>query len=205
MIAYAERPAVRVRQLAADLAVAVWSVGAILVGRWLYRLVMELRGPGARLEAGGDRFADGFDSVAERIGELPLLGEELRVPFTRVAEAGRQVEAAGAAQQEAVGTLALVLGIGIVVVLVGWVLSRYLPWRVSWMREAGAAARLRDEGADLAVFAHRAVAHRSLVELRRAVADPGIALREGRYRELAELELRALGLRTPSEDRPAPD
>jgi hypothetical protein len=199
MMLYAERAGKRAMQVAVDLALVAWIVGAVRLGRWLHELVNELQRPGARLEASGDRFAESFDSVADSVPELPFVGDALRGPFLRVADAGRQVESAGLAQQEAVATLALVLGVLVAALLIGWVLSRYLPWRIGWLREANAAVRLRDGGADIAVFAHRAVANRSLRELGRTVADPGLALVEGRHRALADLELRALGLRTPGE------
>jgi hypothetical protein len=51
------------------------------------------------------------------------------------------------------------------------------------------------DGADLELFAIRAVANRPLRELRRVSADPAGALRAGEHHALADLELRALGLR----------
>jgi hypothetical protein len=71
----------------------------------------------------------------------------------------------------------------------------WLPRRVAWAREAGAASRLRMDGADLELFAIRAVANRPLRELRRVSDDPAGALRAGEHEALADLELRALGLR----------
>ena len=114
-----------------------------------------------------------------------------------MAGAGRQLEAAGQAQQEAVGKLAAVVRRR----------GGAVPGRVAAARMAAApaaldarredASRLRGEGAgDLALFAWQAVARRPLGELRRAVDDPGGALLRGDYTDLAALELRALGLRT---------
>ena len=87
----------------------------------------------------------------------------------------------------------LVAAVPIAALLVTW-----LPRRVAWAREAGAASRLRLGGADLELFAFRAVANRPLRELRRVTADPAGALRAGDYQALADLELRSLGLRAGS-------
>ena len=77
-------------------------------------------------------------------------------------------------------------------------LLAWLPGRAAWAREAGAASRLRLAGADLELFALRAVANRPLRQLHRVSLDPAGALRAGDYEALADLELRALGLRAGS-------
>jgi hypothetical protein len=92
--------------------------------------------------------------------------------------------------------LALWLGVLVAAVPVAALLVMWLPGRVAWAREAGAASRLRMGGADLELFALRAVANRSLRELYRVTNDPAGALRSGDYAGLAALELRSLGLRT---------
>jgi hypothetical protein len=196
MTIYAERWAYALRQVVIDIGVVAWCVLAFRVGTRARETIGGLATPGARIERTGDRFATNFDRVADQVPDLPFVGDALRVPFTSLADAGRGLEAAGQSHQEAVASLAAVLGVVVVVLLVGWALLRYLPWRTGWIREASAAVRLRDEGADLRLFAHRAVANRPLRELRRAVGDPGAALAADDYVALAELELRSLGLRT---------
>src|SRR3712207_8039998 len=49
---------------------------------------------------------------------------------------------AGQAAQDAVGTLATVLAVVLVILPVGWLLLRWLSWRLDWVRAAGAARRL---------------------------------------------------------------
>jgi hypothetical protein len=99
------------------------------------------------------------------------------------------------AQQEVVHQLALWLGVVVAAVPVVALLLVWLPHRVTWAREAGAAGRLRLDGADLELFAIRAVANRPLRQLHQVSPDPAGDLRAGEYEALAELELRALGLR----------
>jgi hypothetical protein len=136
--------------------------------------------------------------VRDRIGGVPLVGDELQSPFEAAAGAGRTLERAGAAQQEVVHTLALWLGVLLAVIPIGYVLLRQVPKRVRWIREASAASRLRIDAEDLHLFALRAVSTRPLYELKRACADPARALATGDYEPLAGLELGALGLRVPS-------
>jgi hypothetical protein len=93
--------------------------------------------------------------------------------------------------------LALWLGVVVAAVPVIALLLAWLPRRVTWMREAGAASRLRLDGADLELFAIRAVANRPLRQLHRVSPDPAGDLRAGEFQALADLELRALGLRAP--------
>lgn len=78
----------------------------------------------------------------------------------------------------------------------GVALFRYLPGRVRWIRQATAARGLVAASSDLHLFALRAVASRPLAELRRVEPDPMAAMASGDFVRLAELELRAMGLRT---------
>jgi hypothetical protein len=192
---YAETPGMRARQLLGDLAVLVWVAGWAAAGVALYRLVERLAGPGRTLEQAGDDFAGDVGGLQEQLGGIPAVGDDLQEPFGRLGGLGRVLAEAGQTQQEVVHQLALFLGVVVVAVPVAALLVVWLPRRVAWAREAGAASRLRLAGADLELFAIRAVANRPLRELRRVTPDPAGALRAGDYEGLAELELRALGLR----------
>jgi hypothetical protein len=192
---YAETPGLRARQLLGDLATLAWTAGWLAAGLAMYRLVERLAVPGARVEQAGTDFAGDVAQIRERIGRVPVVGDQLQGPFGRLAGTGRTLAEAGATQQEVVHQLALWLGVVVAAVPVVTLLLVWLPRRVAWAREAGAASRLRLEGANLELFAIRAVANRPLRELRRVSADPAGALRAGEHEALADLELRALGLR----------
>jgi hypothetical protein len=194
---YAETAGLRVRQLVGDLAVLAWTAAWVAAGLALYRLVEKLAVPGARVEQAGSNFAGDVAEIQQKVGRLPVVGDELRDPFGRLAGVGRTLADAGVTQQEVVRQLALWLGVVVAAVPVIALLLVWLPRRVSWMREAGAASRLRLDGADLELFAIRAVANRSLRELHRVTPDPAGDLRAGEFDALADLELRALGLRAP--------
>ena len=192
---YAETSGLRARQLLGDLAVLAWMAAWVWAGLTLFRLVEKLAVPGARLEQAGGGFAGDVAEIQEKVGRLPVVGGELQGPFGRLAGVGRTLADAGATQQAAVHQLALWLGVVVAAVPIVALLLTWLPRRVAWAREAGAASRLRLGGADLELFALRAVANRPLRELHRVTPDPAGALRAGEFEALADLELRALGLR----------
>ena len=192
---YAETSGLRARQVLGDLAVVAWTAAWVWAGVTLYRLVEKLAVPGARLEQAGGGFAGDVAEIQQKVGRLPVVGGELQGPFGRLAGVGQTLADAGATQQQVVHQLALWLGILVAAVPVVTLLLAWLPRRVAWAREAGAASRLRLAGADLELFALRAVANRPLRQLHRVTPDPAGALRAGEYEALADLELRALGLR----------
>ena len=192
---YAETAGLRVRQLLGDLGVLTWTALWVAAGLSLYRLVGKLAVPGARIERAGGDFAGDVAEIQQQVGRVPVVGDELQDPFGRLAGVGRTLADAGATQQEVVHQLALWLGDVVAAVPILALLLVWLPRRVTWVREAGAASRLRLDGADLELFAVRAVANRSLRQLYRVTPDPAGDLRAGAFEALADLELRALGLR----------
>jgi hypothetical protein len=193
---YAETASRRVRQLAGDLLVLAWTAAWVFAGRSLYLLVEKLAAPGRAVERAGTSFATDAGEIQQKVARIPVVGDELRDPFGRLGGVGQTLADAGVTQQQVVHDLALWLGVLVAAVPVAALLVMWLPGRVAWAREAGAASRLRMGGADLELFALRAVANRSLRELYRVTPDPAGALRSGDYAGLAALELRALGLRT---------
>jgi hypothetical protein len=147
------------------------------------------------VELAGTNFASDAGEIQQKVARIPVVGGELRDPFGRLGGVGRALADAGVTQQQVVHDLALWLGVLVAAVPVAALLVMWLPGRVAWAREAGAASRLRLGGADLELFALRALANRSLRELYRVTPDPAGALRAGDYAGLAALELRSLGLR----------
>jgi hypothetical protein len=115
------------------------------------------------------------------------------------------VTGAGQAAQDAEGTLATILTLVLIVLPVGWLLVRWLPWRLRYAQEAGAAARMLTGTPDLELLAARALATAPLPRLAALPAGTGAAWRAGdpgAVRTLAGLELRRLGLRMPADERP---
>jgi len=198
---YAEHPVQRSRQLAADAGMLAWIVLWVLVARTVHAAVLVLAGPGQAVEDLGNSVAGNMESAAGVAEDVPVVGDELSAPFDALADAGGSVTGAGQAAQDAVGTLATVLAVVLVVLPVGWLLLRWLPWRLRWAREAGAARTLLRGTPDLHVLAARALATAPPPELAALPAGTGAAWQAGdpaAVRVLAGLELRRLGLRLPA-------
>lgn len=202
---YAPSPVLRGRQLAADVGLLAWLVVWVLVGRTVHGAVLALAGPGRAVEDLGASVAGSMSSAAQAAEEVPVVGDELAAPLDALGSAGGSVVGAGQAAQDAVGTLATVLAVVLVVLPVGWLLLRWLPWRLGWVRDAGAARRL--VAADPDVLAARALATAPLSRL--AALPPGTAdaWRAGdpvATRVLAGVELTRLGLPAPPVDAAVP-
>jgi hypothetical protein len=197
---YAQHPAVRLRQLAADVGMLAWVVVWVLVARAVHAAVLVLAEPGRAVEDLGRSVAANMGSAADAAERVPLVGDELAAPFGTLADASGSVGGAGQSAQNAVGTLSTVLAVVLVVLPVGWLLLRWLPWRLRYAREAGAARRLLAGTPDLDILAARALATAPLTRLAALPAGTGAAWHAGdpaAMRALAGLELGRLGLRLP--------
>ncbi len=201
---YASSPVLRTRQLAADAGLLAWLVLWLLVARVVHGAVMALAGPGQAVEDLGSSVAGNMGSAAGVAEDVPVVGDELSAPFDALADAGGSVTGAGRAAQDAVGTLAAVLAVVLVVLPVGWLLLRWLPWRLRWARDAAAARTMLRGTPDLHVLAARALATAPLPDLAALPAGTGAAWQSGdpaAVRALAELELRRLGVALPDPPR----
>jgi hypothetical protein len=201
---YAQHPVVRTRQVAADVGMLAWTLLWVLVARTVHRAVLVLAEPGRAVEDLGNSVAGNMSSAADAAGGVPVVGDELAAPFEALADASGSVSGAGVAAQDAVGTLATVLAVVLVVLPVGWLLLRWLPWRLGYARDATAAVRLTRGTPDLELLAARALATAPLPRLAALPPGTGAAWRAGdpqAIRALAALELRRLGLRLPDAER----
>jgi hypothetical protein len=198
---YAQHPVLRARQLAADVGMLAWLVVWVLVARTVHAAVLLLAEPGRAVEDLGRSVAGGMSSAAGVAEDVPLVGDDLSRPFEALADASGSVSGAGQSAQDAVATLASVLSVVLVILPVGWLLLRWLPWRLRHVREAGAARRLIAGTPDLELLAARALATAPLPVLAALPAGTGAAWHAGdpaAVRALAAVELRRLGLRLPT-------
>jgi hypothetical protein len=198
---YAETHAARTRQLVADLFVLLWIVLWVWVAMWLHDVIMLLQGPGQRLEGAGSGLADNLNGAGERVSDVPLIGNALAAPLEGAGAAAGELAQAGEATQDVVATIALWLSIAFAAVPILLVVLVWLPVRLRFATQAGAAAQLRD---DLELFALRALQNRPLNELARISPQPSRALRgdAAALAALAALEMRAVGLRPPAQSLP---
>jgi hypothetical protein len=197
---YPQHPRLRLAHVGADVGFLAWVLLWVLAARAVHGAVLVLAGPGRAVEDLGTAVADNMNSAAQAAQDVPLVGDELSSPFDALGHAGSSLGGAGQTAQDAVGTLAFWLALVVVAVPVGWLLLRWLPWRLRYAQEAGAAAGLIASG-DLDLLAVRAMATAALPRL--AALPPGTAAawRDGdpaAARALARLELARLGLRLPA-------
>jgi hypothetical protein len=201
---YADRPDRRARQVASDVGLLAWAVLWALVARAVHQAVLVLAEPGRSVEDLGRSIADSMGSAAGAAGDLPVVGDDLATPMAALGRAGSSLAGAGQDTQDAVSTLATVLALVLVALPVGWMLVRWLRWRLRWAREAGAVDRMtagrRLSPPELELLAARALATAPLPALAALPAGTGAGWRAGEpaaVRALAGLELHRLGLRLP--------
>lgn len=198
---YASAPPRRVRQVAGDLLVAGWVLLWLWVSRVVHDATMLLAVPGREIAAAGDGLADRLRDAGGTVGDLPLVGGEVRAPFDGAGDAAQDIAAAGRTQVEAVTELADWLGLTVAAVPILLVLAFYLPSRWKFVREATAVQRFVDSREDLDLFALRALSHQPMHRLARVSDDPAGDWRRGNpqvVRALAVLELRDAGLTPPT-------
>ncbi|WP_310371577.1 hypothetical protein [Catenuloplanes atrovinosus] len=187
-----------VRQVVTDLLVVAWVYAWIRLGLWLRDLIEKLAVPGQKLEEAGQGMAGNLTDAGNKVGRVPIAGDELTAPFTQAAEAARGLANAGRDQQELVADLAWALPLALVAVPLGLVLFAWLPLRLRWMRRAGSAAEARGSIAGRDLLALRALTGQPVRRLAKLNPDVAGAWRRGdeaTLDALAALELRSLGLR----------
>ena len=196
---YADRVPVALRQLLSDIFVVIWVYLWIRVAFWIRDIVERLAVPGEKLESAGSGIAGNLSEAGGKIGDLPIVGDELTKPFTGAADAARSIAEAGRQQQELVGQMALILPAVAVAAPLALVLFFWLPWRLLWMRRAGVVSAVRSQPAGQDLLALRALASQPLTKLAKLGPDIAQSWRAGdasAVAALAELELRQLGLRS---------
>lgn len=194
---YADRAPTAIRQLITDLLVVVWVYAWIRAAMWVHELIEQLAVPGQQLEHAGTGLADNLADAGSKIGQVPVVGDDLTSPFTNAADAARSLAGVGQQQQDIVADLALAIAVGLPVFPLGLVILVWLPLRVRFIRRAGAAVAMRTSPAGRDLLALRALTNQPLRELTRIHPDVTQAWRRGEdatVDALATLELRSLGL-----------
>jgi hypothetical protein len=200
MVLYADSPVRRWLQVLADVLVVVWVFTWVRIAFVVRDATLSLAEPGEQISDAGSGLATQLRDAGRSVGDLPLVGEQVRTPFDGAGSAAERIAAAGDAQVAAVETLAfwLALAVGAVPVLIA--LAIHVPLRWRFVREATAGRRFVDSSEDLDLFALRAMARQPLHRLAAISEDPVGDWRRGDprvVRQLAALELRDSGLFVP--------
>jgi len=198
---YADAPVRRSLQISGDVLLAIWVYLWVQMALVVRDATLSLAEPGEQISAAGGGLAEQLRDAGRTVGDVPLVGDEVRAPFDGAGGAADRIAAAGDAQVEAVQTLAFWLGLAVGAIPVLIALAVYLPLRWRFIREATAGSRFVDSTDDLDLFALRAMARQPLHRLARISDDPAGAWRRGEpevVRDLAALELRDSGLAVPT-------
>jgi hypothetical protein len=195
---FADAPVHRTRQVVGDLLLVGWMVLWVWAGLAVHDGTAALAAPARQTDESASSMAEQLRDAGGQIGEAPLVGDELAVPFDKAASASDGIAAAGRDTVEAVERLAMLLGLSVALIPILVVAAFYVPLRVRFVREATAGARFIDAQEDLDLFALRALANQPMRVLARVSDDPAGAWRRRDpdvVRRLAELELADVGLR----------
>jgi hypothetical protein len=198
---YADTSVRRSMQIAGDLALVVWIWVWVVVAQKVHGATLELATPGHRIDASAGDLASRLRDAGRTVSAIPLVGEGASKPFDGAGDAATGLAQAGQQQVAAVESLAQWLALAVALIPILVLLWFYLPQRIAFVRRATAGQRFLDSGADLDLFALRAMAHQPLHVLARIDPDPAGAWRRGVPQvidQLAGLELRSAGLRPPA-------
>ncbi|TCO46999.1 hypothetical protein EV646_106238 [Kribbella antiqua] len=188
-------------QVVGDLMLVGWIWLCVELGLLVFRITNALGAPGRKAAEAGDGLAGDLRRLAEPIGKVPAVGDQLRSPVDGAAAAAGKLAEAGRDQAHAVEQLAYVLASVTIGLPVLFALLIWLPRRIRFSRRATAAQKFIDSAADLDLFALRAMANQPMHRLAKISDDPVKAWREGDtavITRLADLELRSTGLKAPS-------
>ncbi len=201
---YAETPVRAGAQIVADLLFVLWLLLWVAAGTTVHDATLELGGPGRQLTEAATGLSGAMEDAGGALDGVPVVGDEIRSPFDDAAGAADRMAEAGREQVRSVERLALWLGLAVAAIPMLLAAMIHLPRRVRFVRRATAGARFVDAADDLDLFALRALAHQPMHVLARVSDDPAGAWRRGERSvtdRLAELELRATGLRPPAASR----
>lgn len=188
----------RTRQIVADVVALSLIAAWVWLGVTIYGLIDQLADFGKQMEDAGAGFRETMTQVGDTLGNIPLIGPGIRVPFDGASGAGGALEGAGQSQQEAVNQLALTLGIGIAALPIIMILVLWLVPRIRFVRRAAQATALVSAGAGIDLLALRALATQKITAIATVDADAMAAWRRGDdavMRKLAALELESSGVR----------
>jgi hypothetical protein len=197
---YADGPVRRTRQMLGDVLLVLWVVLWLKLAEVVHDATLALATPGQKMAEAGGGLAGKLRDAGSAVSGIPLVGDQVRSPFDGAGRAADQIADAGTAQVEAVQHLAFWLGLTVGALPVLLVVLVYLPLRWRFAREASAGQRFVDDGADLDLFALRAMSRQPMHRLARISPDPVRAWRDGDrdvVRALAVLELQDAGLSAP--------
>jgi hypothetical protein len=196
---YPALPAQRVRTVLRDLAVLLLLFLFAWLGLKVHNAVDQLAVLGTGVEDAGTEIRGGFDTAAEAVAGVPIVGGDLADGLRDAGRvSGGELAERGQAGRESVHRLANLLGLVTFLIPALLVLSLTLPDRISQIRGLTAAERVLGGALDpdrRRLLAMRAAFSLPYHELVRYTRDPFGDLAAGRYDALIAAALEEAGLR----------
>jgi hypothetical protein len=195
---YADLPAHRARQLAADAVWLVCVVLAVLAGRAVHATIAAVSGPARRISDSSTALSDQLREAGAATAGAPLIGDDVAGVLDRSADTARSLARTATDQAEQVLQVATLLGVLTAALPVLLATGLRLRQRIRWARRARQAEALAATAAGERVLALRALQHRSAADLFAVHPDPAAAWTAGEdatVRALAAAEQTPLGLR----------
>src|SRR3954451_19897927 len=110
---YADLPGRRTAQVLADVLFVVWLVLWVWAGHAVHDGTMALAGPGRQTTEAATGLSGGLTDAGDYLRGLPLVGDDVAVPFDKASGASDAIAEAGRQQVAAVEKLAVLLGLAI--------------------------------------------------------------------------------------------
>jgi hypothetical protein len=196
---YPTLPAQRVRTVLRDLVVLLLLFLFAWLGLKVHNTVDQLAVLGTGVEDAGTEIQGGFDTAAEAVAGVPIVGGDLADGLRDAGRAsGGELAERGQEGRESVHRLANLLGLVTFLIPALLVLSLTLPDRISQIRGLTAAERVLGGPLDpdrRRLLAMRAAFSLPYGELVRYTRDPFGDLAAGRYDALIAAALEEAGLR----------
>lgn len=199
-VLYASSPRRAAAQILTDAAMLTWVLACAAIAELARRAVVAVGRAGQSLSDHGDAVGRSFDSAAERVSGVPLVGDRVAGPLRDAASSVHDLATTGSAQAHDAGRLAWLVFTALFVLPLVPALLAWLPPRVRFVREATAVRRYVRAAPDLELLALRALVHQPMHRLTRVAADPEAGYRDRNpevMRALAGLELADAGGRLP--------
>ena len=195
---YSSVPLRRIWQIVTDLFAVAAVVAAWLFSRATFEAISGLAAFGRGMEDAGSGFQTTMSDAADRIGGVPVIGDQASAPFLNAAEAGGFFIAAGQDQQDSVAQAAAVVGWAIFLLPVLVLIPVWLVPRVQFVVRSTRTRRMHHEEGGKELLALRALVLAKPSQLRKVSEDPVRAWREGDQETLdglARLALKREGVR----------
>jgi len=204
MSIYARPGKVMAKQVLWDIGTVGWIFLWGVVAVAMRRVVDTLAAPAEKMSELTGSMSNNMADAANSVESVPLVGEKLRAPFDSMSSGFTSMQEYANSMVHIIHVAALVIAIIVFATPVIIWLWKWLPGRISFAYQSSRATRLLAADGAVELFALRAMAMAPFSELARVTTNPIYAWQTGDaavMRQLAEIELRRVGLALPKRSR----